>query len=376
MATSGKVIRCRAAVAWAAGKSLSVEEIEVAPPKAREVRVKIVATGICRTDDHVLDGTFPDLQFPVIPGHEGAGIVESIGEGVTSVKPGDKVILFPLPQCGECSFCLNPDSNYCLKSHLTEPQNLMPDKTTRFTCKGKQIQHFLWNSTFAEYTVVPEYTLAKIDAAAPLDKVCVFACGFSTGYGAAVNTAKVKLGSTCAVFGLGGVGLSVVMGCKAAGASRIIAIDINKDKFAKAKEMGATECINPQDFKKPIQQVLTEMTGHGVDYSFEAIGTADTLIAALASCNMNTGVCVMVGVLPAGSTVPIDPFLLLSGRTCKGTLAGGWKMRDSIPKLVASYLEKKFNSDLLITHTLPFAKINEGFELLRAGKSIRTVMLF
>uniref|UniRef100_A0A8C9FJ47 Alcohol dehydrogenase I n=1 Tax=Pavo cristatus TaxID=9049 RepID=A0A8C9FJ47_PAVCR len=376
MATSGKVIRCRAAVAWAAGKSLSVEEIEVAPPKAHEVRVKIVATGICRTDDHVLVGTFPDVEFPVIPGHEGAGIVESIGEGVTSVKPGDKVILFGLPQCGECSFCLNPDSNYCLKSHLTEPQNLLPDKTSRFTCKGKQIHHFLWNSTFAEYTVVPEYTLAKIDAAAPLDKVCLLACGFPTGYGAAINTAKVKPGSTCAVFGLGGVGLSVVMGCKAAGASRIIAIDINKDKFARAKEMGATECINPQDFKKPIQQVLTEMTGHGVDYSFEAAGTADTLIAALASCNMNTGVCVLAGEPPAGSTIPIDPFLLLSGRTCKGTLLGGWKMRDSIPRLVASYLEKKFNSDLLITHTLPFAKINEGFELLRAGKSIRSVLLF
>ncbi|XP_048797201.1 alcohol dehydrogenase 1-like isoform X1 [Lagopus muta] len=347
MATTGKVIRCRAAVAWAAGKSLSVEEIEVAPPKAHEVRVKIVATGICRTDDHVLEGTFPDLEFPVILGHEGAGIVESIGEGVTSVKPGDKVILLPLPQCGECSFCLNPDSNYCLKTH-----------------------------TFAEYTVLPDYTLAKIDAAAPLDKVCLLACGFPTGYGAAINVAKVKPGSTCAVFGLGGVGLSVVMGCKAAGASRIIAIDINEDKFARAKELGATECINPKDFKKPIQQVLTEMTGHGVDCSFEAAGTADTLIAALASCNVNTGLCVTIGELPAGSIVPIDPFLLLSGRTCKGTLLGGWKMRDSIPKLVASYLEKKFNSDLLITHTLPFAEINEGFELLRAGKSIRSVLLF
>ncbi|XP_072191245.1 alcohol dehydrogenase 1-like [Excalfactoria chinensis] len=376
MATSGKVIRCRAAVAWAAGKSLSVEEIEVAPPKAHEVRVKVVATGICHTDEHVLGGTFPNVEFPVILGHEGAGIVESTGEGVTSVKPGDKVILIPLPQCGECSFCLNPDSNYCLKSHLTEPQNLLPDKTSRFTCKGKQIHHYLWISTFAEYTVVPEYALAKIDAAAPLDKVCLLGCGFSTGYGAAINTAKVKPGSTCAVFGLGGVGLSVVMGCKASGASRIIAIDINKDKFARAKELGATECINPKDFKKPIQQVLTEMTGHGVDYSFEVVGTADTLIAALASCNMNTGVCVLVGVTPAGTTAPIDPFLLLSGRTCKGTLAGGWKMRDSIPKLVASYMEKKFNSDLLITHTLPFAKINEGFELLRAGKSIRTVLLF
>uniref|UniRef100_A0A8C2Y8D8 Alcohol dehydrogenase 1-like n=1 Tax=Coturnix japonica TaxID=93934 RepID=A0A8C2Y8D8_COTJA len=340
----------QAAVAWAAGKSLSVEEIEVAPPKAREVRVKIVASGICHTDEHVLGGTFPVVEFPVIPGHEGAGIVESTGERSDLCETRDKVILFGIPQCGECIFSsLNHKTCY-----LTRPAGSLQRETD---------PHYLWNSTFAEYTVVPEFTLAKIDAAAPLDKVCVLACGFPTGYGAAINTAKVKPGSTCAVFGLGG-------------ASRIIAIDINKDKFAKAKEMGATECINPKDFKKPIQQVLTEMTGHGVDYSFEVVGTTDTLIAALASCNMNTGVCVLVGVTPAGSTAPIDPFLLLSGRTCKGSLIGGWKMRDSVPKLVASYLEKKFNSDLLITHTLPFAQINEGFELLRAGKSIRTVLLF
>ncbi|KFO61442.1 Alcohol dehydrogenase 1, partial [Corvus brachyrhynchos] len=246
---------------------------------------------------------------------------------------------------------------------ISEPQNLLPDKTSRFSCKGKQIHHFMWVSTFAEYTVVPEYSVAKIDAAAPLDKVCLFGCGFSTGYGAAINTAKVKPGSTCAVFGLGGVGLSVVMGCKEAGASRIIAVDINKDKFAKAKELGATDCINPRDFKKPIQEVLTEMTGHGVDYSFEVTGHADTMV-------------VMVGELDSGSEISIDPMLLLTGRTWKGTVLGGWKMRECLPKLVSSYLEKKFNSDLLITHTLPFARVNEGFELLRAGKSIRSVLLF
>ncbi|XP_027593944.2 alcohol dehydrogenase 1-like isoform X2 [Pipra filicauda] len=376
MATSGKVIRCRAAVAWAAGHPLSIEEVEVAPPKAGEVRIKLVAAGICRTDEHLLQGCFPSAEFPVIPGHEGAGIVESIGEGVTSVKPGDKVIPICVPQCGECSFCLNPESNYCLKSHFSEPQNLLPDKTTRFTCKGKQIHHFLWMSTFAEYTVVPEYAVAKIDPAAPLDKVCLLGCGFSTGYGAAINTAKVKPGSTCAIFGLGGVGLSVVMGCKAAGASRIIAVDINKDKFAKAKELGATDCINPRDCQKPIQEVLTDMTGQGVDYSFEAIGLKETMIAALASCNMNTGICVMIGELDAGSEISLNPMILLTGRAWKGTLVGGWKMRDCIPRLVSSYLEKKFNSDLLITHTLPFAQVNEGFELLRAGKSIRSVLLF
>ncbi|XP_009099537.3 alcohol dehydrogenase 1-like isoform X1 [Serinus canaria] len=374
MATAGKVIRCRAAVAWAPGKPLSIEEVEVAPPKTGEVRIKIVATGICHTDDHTLKGSLSGVEFPVILGHEGAGIVESIGEGVTSVKPGDKVIPLAIPQCGECSFCRNPESNYCQKFHFSEPQNVLPDKTSRFSCKGKQIHHFLWVSTFAEYTVVPEYGVAKIDAAAPLDKVCLLGCGFSTGYGAAINTAKVKPGSTCAVFGLGGVGLSVVMGCKAAGASRIIGVDINKDKFAKAKELGATDCINPRDFQKPIQEVLTEMTRHGVDYSFEAFGHADTMIAALASCNMSTGVCVMVGL--QDSEISIDPTLLLTGRTWKGTLLGGWKPRECIPKLVSGYLEKKFNSDLLITHTLPFAKVNEGFELLRAGKSIRTVLLF
>ncbi|XP_015479643.1 alcohol dehydrogenase 1-like isoform X2 [Parus major] len=376
MATAGKVIRCRAAVAWAPREPLSVEEVEVAPPKAGEVRIKIVATGICHSDDHVLKGSLPNVDFPVIPGHEGAGIVESIGEGVTAVKPGDKVIPLAIPQCGECSFCRNPDSNYCQKFHFSETQSLLPDKTSRFSCKGKQIHHFLWISTFAEYTVVPEYAVAKVDAAAPLDKVCLFGCGFSTGYGAAINTAKVKPGSTCAIFGLGGVGLSVVMGCKAAGASRIIAVDINNDKFAKAKELGATDCINPQDLRKPVQEVLTEMTGQGVDYSFEAIGRADTMIAALASCNMNTGVCVMIGELDSGSKISIDPMLLLTGRTWKGTVLGGWKLRDCVPKLVSSYLEKKFNSDLLITHTLPFAQVNEGFELLRAGKSIRTVLLF
>uniref|UniRef100_A0A8C5F1Q4 Alcohol dehydrogenase 1 n=1 Tax=Gopherus evgoodei TaxID=1825980 RepID=A0A8C5F1Q4_9SAUR len=345
------------------GKPLSIEEVEVAPPKAHEVRVKIVATGICRTDDHVLKGSFPNIDYPVIPGHEGAGIVESIGEGVTCVKPGEKVIPLCLPQCGECSSCLNPDTNCCLKTH-------------RFTCKGKAIHHFLWISTFSEYTVMPDSAIARIDDDAPLDKVCLFGCGFSTGYGAAINTAKVKPGSTCAIFGLGGVGLSVVIGCKSAGASRIIGIDINKDKFTKARELGATECINPQDFKKPIQEVLVEMTGHGVDYSFEVIGHTDTMVSALASCHMNSGTCVMVGAPPSGSQLSFDPMLLFTGRTWKGSIIGGWKTKDSIPKLVSGYMEKKFNPDVLITHTLPFDKINEGFELLQSGKSIRTVLLF
>uniref|UniRef100_A0A8C0G2T5 Alcohol dehydrogenase 1 n=1 Tax=Chelonoidis abingdonii TaxID=106734 RepID=A0A8C0G2T5_CHEAB len=290
-------------------------------------------------------------------------VLLSIGEGVTCVKPGDKVIPLCLPQCGECSFCLNPDTNCCLKTH-------------RFTCKGKAIHHFLWISTFSEYTVMPDSAIARIDDDAPLDKVCLFGCGFSTGYGAAINTAKVKPGSTCAIFGLGGVGLSVVVGCKSAGASRIIGIDINKDKFTKARELGATECINPQDFKKPIQEVLLEMTGHGVDYSFEVVGHTDTMVSALVSCHMGSGTCVLVGTPPLGSQLSFDPLLLFTGRTWKGCLIGGWKTKDSIPKLVSGYMEKKFNPDVLITHTLPFDKINEGFELLQSGKSIHTVLVF
>ncbi|XP_044284684.1 alcohol dehydrogenase 1-like [Varanus komodoensis] len=377
MATAGKVIRCKAAIFWEAGKGVAVEEVEVAPPKAHEIRVKIVATGICRTDVHVGKGFFPHVDYPVIAGHEGAGIVESIGPGVTCVKPGDKVIPLCIPQCGECSCCLSPKTNCCLKSTLYEPlQNLMPDKTSRFTCKGKQIYHFLWTSTFSEFTVIPEAAIARIDSDAPLDKVCLFGCGFSTGYGAAVNCAKVEPGSTCAVFGLGGVGLSVVMGCKASGASRIIGIDINKDKFAKAQELGATECLAPQDFQKPINEVIVEMTGLGVDYAFEVIGRTDIVAAALASCHLGHGVCVLVGEPPAGSQLSISPYLLLTGRKLTGCLIGGWKLKDVLPQLVSDYMNKKINTDALITHVLPFEKIGKGFELLDSGKSIRSILLF
>ncbi|XP_074849645.1 alcohol dehydrogenase 1-like isoform X2 [Carettochelys insculpta] len=337
---------------------------------------KILATGICRSDEHVVSGALA-APFPIILGHEAAGVVESVGEGVTCVKPGDKVIPLFAPQCGVCDACVNPRGNLCVKTDLNKIHGLMEDGTTRFTCKGKQAYQFINTSTFTEYTVVHESSVVKIDAVAPPEKVCLIGCGFSTGYGAAVNTAKVERGSTCAVFGLGGVGLSVVMGCKAAGASRIIAVDVNKDKFAKAKEVGATECVNPQDFTKPIEDVLKEMTGGiGVDYSFEVIGRPETMKAALASCHINYGVSVIVGVPPSASQISFSPMLLFTGCTWKGCVFGGWKSKDSVPKLVAEYLEKKFSLDPLITHTLPFDKINEGFELLRTGKSIRTVLLF
>uniref|UniRef100_A0A2K6FAS2 alcohol dehydrogenase n=1 Tax=Propithecus coquereli TaxID=379532 RepID=A0A2K6FAS2_PROCO len=321
MSTEGKVIKCKAAVLWELNTPFSIEEVEVAPPKAYEVRIKIVATGICRSDDHAINGQIGG-RFPMIVGHEAAGIVESIGEGVTTVKPGDKVIPLFTPQCGKCRICKHPEGNFCLKIDLSKPPGTMQDGTTRFTCRGKPVYHFLGVSTFSQYTVVDEDAVAKIDAASPLEKVCLIGCGFSTGYGSAVKIAKVTQGSTCAVFGLGGVGLSVVMGCKAAGAARIIAVDINKGKFAKAKELGATECINPQDYEKPIHEVITEMTDGGVDFSFEVIGRLDTLMAALLCCHEACGTSVVVGVPPGSQTLSMNPILLLSGRTWKGGVFG------------------------------------------------------
>ncbi|XP_062963918.1 alcohol dehydrogenase 1C-like [Cynocephalus volans] len=375
MSTAGKVIKCKAAVLWELKKPFSIEEVEVAPPKAHEVRIKMVASGVCRTDDHVVSGNMVS-PLPVILGHEAAGIVESIGEGVTTVKPGDKVIPLFNPQCGKCRICKHPESNLCLKNDLSNPRGTMQDGTTRFTCRGKPVHHFLTTSSYSQYTVVDEIAVVKIDAASPLEKVCLIGCGFSTGYGSAVKVAKVTPGSSCAVFGLGGVGLSAIMGCKAAGASRIIAVDINKDKFAKAREVGATECINPQDYKKPIQEVLKEMTDGGVDFSFEVIGRLDTMLAALLCCHHAYGTSVIVGIPPDSQDLSINPALLLTGRTWKGAVFGGFKSKDDIPKLVADFMAKKFSLDPLITHVLPFEKINEGFDLLRSGKSIRTILTF
>ncbi|OWK06882.1 ADH6 [Cervus elaphus hippelaphus] len=367
MSTTGKVIRCRAAIVWKPGGSFSIEEVEVAPPKAKEVRVKMVATALCGTEMKMLKTKNLQHQYyPIIMGHEGAGIVESVGEGVSTVKAGDKVIALFLPQCGECTSCLNSAGNFCIKFKQRET-HLMSDGTSRFTCKGKPVYHFANTSTFSEYTVMNEISVTKIDAAAPLEKVFLVSCGFSTGYGGAINTAKVTPGSTCAVFGLGGVGLSVIMGCKAAGAARIIAVDINKDKFEKAKEVGATECINPQDYEKPIQEVLFDLTGDGVDFSFEVIGNPETVAAALASCHESHGVCVIIG-LVTGVQLNISGHLFFSGRTLKGSVYGGWKGRDGASKLVSDYMAKKINLDALITHTLNFDKINEAVELMKTGK--------
>ncbi|XP_063773982.1 alcohol dehydrogenase 1-like [Pseudophryne corroboree] len=376
MDTSGKVIKCRAAVLWDSHKPFSVEEIEVAPPKAHEVRIKILFSGICRTDDHIVEGAVDGQKFPVIVGHEAAGIVESIGDGVTTVKPGDKVIPLALPQCGECRSCVEPESNVCYKSDVGKNTGLMSDNTSRFTCKGQLIHNFVNISTFSEYTVVDEISVVKIHDDAPLDKVCVIGCGFSTGYGSAVNVAKVKAGSTCAVFGLGGIGLSVIIGCKVAGASRIIGVDVNSDKFVTAIELGATECINPKDHKKPVHEVLQEMTNGGVHYSFECIGNTDVMVSALQSTHFSAGITVIVGLADSQAKLSFDPMLVLSGRTIKGALLGGYKSKDSLPQLVSDMMKGKFSLDRLISHKLPFIEINKGFELLRKGKSIRTVLQF
>ncbi|KAJ0178049.1 hypothetical protein K1T71_005872 [Dendrolimus kikuchii] len=376
MSTAGKVIKCQAAVAWEAGKPLSIEEVEVDPPKAGEVRVKITATGVCHTDSYTLSGKDPEGVFPVILGHEGGGIVESVGEGVTTVKPGDHVVPLYVPQCKTCKFCLNPKTNLCQKVRVTQGQGVMPDGTRRFRCKGKELYHFMGCSTFSEYTVVLEISLCKVNEAAALDKVCLLGCGVPTGYGAALNTAGVEAGSNCAIFGLGAVGLAVALGCKAAGAKRIIGVDINPDKYEVAKKFGVNEFVNPKDHDKPIQQVLVDLTDGGLDYTFECIGNVNTMRAALEACHKGWGVSVIIGVAAAGEEISTRPFQLVTGRVWKGTAFGGYKSRESVPKLVDEYLNKKLPLDEFVTHNVPLKEINEAFHLMHAGKSIRAVVHF
>ncbi|XP_077999154.1 alcohol dehydrogenase class-3-like [Glandiceps talaboti] len=374
--TTGKVITCTAAVAWEAKKPLVVETVEVAPPKTGEVRIKVLATGVCHTDAYTLGGLDPEGLFPVILGHEGGGIVESIGEGVTSVKPGDHVVPLYIPQCRNCKFCNSPKTNLCGVIRSTQGKGVMPDGTSRFTCKGKTLFHFMGTSTFSEYTVVAEVSVAKVDEAAPLDKVCLLGCGISTGYGAAINTAKVEEGSSVAVWGLGAVGLAVIMGCKVAGATRIIGVDINPDKFDIAKQFGATEFINPKDFDKPIQQVLVEMTDGGLDYTFECIGNVHTMRAALESCHKGWGVSTIIGVAASGQEISTRPFQLVTGRVWKGTAFGGFKSRDGVPQLVQKYMDGKIKIDEFITHHMKVDKINEAFDLMLSGKSLRSIIHF
>ncbi|CAH0552691.1 unnamed protein product [Brassicogethes aeneus] len=374
MSTVGKVISCKAAVAWGPKEDLKFETVEVAPPKAHEVRIKILYSAVCHTDAYTLSGQDPEGLFPVILGHEGAGVVESVGEGVTNLKPGDTVIPLYVPQCGECKFCKSPKTNLCQKIRVTQGQGVMPDGTSRFTCNGKQLYHFMGTSTFSEYTVVADISVSKVDERAPLDKVCLLGCGVSTGYGAALNTAKVEKGSTCAVWGLGAVGLAVGLGCQAAGASRVIGVDVNPSKFEIAKKFGFTEFVNPKDYEKSIQDVLVELTDGGLDYTFECVGNVNTMRSALEACHKGWGVSTIVGVAGAGQEISTRPFQLVTGRVWKGTAFGGWKSVESVPKLVQEYLSKKLKLDEFISHQLPFSDINNAFHLMHTGESIRTVL--
>ncbi|MAP21856.1 MAG: S-(hydroxymethyl)glutathione dehydrogenase/class III alcohol dehydrogenase [Pseudomonadota bacterium] len=368
------VITCKAAVAWEAGKPLTIEDVQVAPPKAGEVRVKLFATGVCHTDAFTLSGEDPEGIFPAILGHEGGGVVESVGEGVTSLQVGDHVIPLYTPECGECKFCKSGKTNLCQKIRATQGKGLMPDGTTRFSVNGQPIFHYMGTSTFAEYTVLPEIAVAKVNKDAPLEKICLLGCGVTTGMGAVQNTAKVEAGSTVAIFGLGGIGLAAVIGAQMAGASRIIGVDLNTDKFELAKKFGATDCINPKDFDKPIQDVIVELTDGGVDYSFECIGNVNVMRSALECCHKGWGESVIIGVAGAGQEISTRPFQLVTGRVWRGTAFGGVKGRSDLPQIVEDYLAGKFELDDFITHTMPLESINEAFDLMHEGKSIRSVI--
>jgi S-(hydroxymethyl)glutathione dehydrogenase/alcohol dehydrogenase len=369
-------MKIKAAVAWGPGQKLKIEEIDLAPPKQGEVLIKVVATGVCHTDAFTLSGDDPEGLFPVVLGHEGGGIVEQIGEGVTSLKVGDHVIPLYTPECKECEFCTSGKTNLCVKIRATQGKGLMPDGTSRFSKDGKPIYHYMGCSTFAEYTVVPEIALAKVNKDAPLDKVCLLGCGVTTGIGAVLNTAKVQKGSSVAVFGLGGIGLSVIQGAKMAGASRIIAIDINDAKKDIAMKFGATEFVNPKNHDKPIQQVIVEMTKWGVDYSFECVGSTQLMRAALECAHRGWGESIVIGVAGAGQEISTRPFQLVTGRVWKGSAFGGVKGRTELPTYVDNYMSGKINIDDMVTFTLPLSEINTAFDYMHEGKSIRSVITF
>ena len=367
-------IKSKAAVAWAAGEPLKMEEIDVELPKKGEVLVRIVASGVCHTDAFTLSGDDPEGVFPSILGHEGGGIVEMVGEGVTSVEVGDHVIPLYTAECGECKFCTSGKTNLCQAVRETQGKGLMPDGTSRFSKDGEPIYHYMGCSTFSEYTVLPEISLAKVNKSAPLEEVCLLGCGVTTGMGAVLNTAKVKEGDTVAIFGLGGIGLSAIIGARMAGASRIIGIDINESKFDLAKQLGATDLVNPKNFDKPIQEVIVEMTDGGVDYSFECIGNVNVMRSALECCHKGWGESVIIGVAGAGQEISTRPFQLVTGRVWRGSAFGGVKGRSELPGIVERYLEGEFGLQEFITHTMGLDGINDAFDLMHKGESIRSVV--
>ena len=369
-------MKSRAAVAFAKGEPLQIVEIDVAPPQAGEVMVKITHTAVCHTDAYTLSGDDPEGVFPAVLGHEGGGIVVQIGEGVTSVAVGDHVIPLYTPECRMCKFCLSGKTNLCQKIRATQGKGLMPDGTTRFSYEGKPLYHYMGTSTFSEYTVVAEISLAKINPTAPLGVMCLLGCGVTTGIGAVHNTAKVKEGDTVAVFGLGAIGLAVIQGARQAKAGRIIAIDTNPGKFDLAKTMGATDCINPKDFDKPIQDVIVAMTDGGVEFSFECIGNVHVMRAALECCHKGWGESIIIGVAGAEQEIATRPFQLVTGRVWRGSAFGGVKGRTQLPGMVEDALRGDIDLDPFITHNMPLEQINEAFDLMHEGKSIRTVIHF
>jgi S-(hydroxymethyl)glutathione dehydrogenase/alcohol dehydrogenase len=368
-------MQTRAAIAYGAGQPLVIETVDLQGPQAGEVLVEIMATGVCHTDAFTLSGDDPEGAFPAILGHEGAGIVREVGAGVTSVRPGDHVIPLYTPECRECEYCLNPKTNLCQKIRSTQGAGLMPDGTSRFSIGGKPILHYMGCSTFSNFTVLPEIAVAKVREDAPFDKICYIGCGVTTGVGAVAFDAKVEPGSNVVVFGLGGIGLNVIQGARMVGASKIIGIDINEDRVAIARKFGMTDFINPKKVENLVEAIM-DLTNGGADYSFECIGNVNTMRQALECCHKGWGESIIIGVAGAGQEISTRPFQLVTGRVWRGSAFGGARGRTDVPKIVDWYMDGKVNIDDLITHTMPLDKINDAFDLMHEGKSIRSVVVY
>jgi S-(hydroxymethyl)glutathione dehydrogenase / alcohol dehydrogenase len=368
-------MKTRAAVAWKAGQPLTIETLDLDGPRAGEVLIEIKATGICHTDYFTMSGEDPEGLFPAVLGHEGAGVVVDVGAGVTSLKPGDHVIPLYTPECRQCKFCLSRKTNLCQLIRGTQGKGLMPDGTSRFSLDGKPILHYMGTSTFSNYIVAPEIAVAKIRSDAPFDKVCYIGCGVTTGVGAVIFTAKVEAGANVVVFGLGGIGLNVIQGAKMVGADKIIGVDLNPAREATARKFGMTHFLNPKDHAN-IVDAIVQLTDGGADYSFECIGNTTTMRQALECCHKGWGQSVVIGVAPAGAEISTRPFQLVTGRQWKGSAFGGARGRTDVPKIVDWYMEGKLNIDDLITHTLKLEDINKGFDLMKSGESIRSVVVY
>ena len=369
-------MKTRAAVAREAGKPLSLETVDLEGPRAGEVLVEIKATGICHTDEFTLSGGDPEGIFPSILGHEGAGIVVDVGAGVSSVKKGDHVIPLYTPECRQCEYCLSRKSNLCVAIRATQGRGVMPDGTSRFSSGGRPVMHYMGTSTFANFTVLPEIAVAKIREDAPFEKVCYIGCGVTTGIGAVMNTAKVEAGARCVVFGLGGIGLNVIQGLRMVGAEQIVGVDLNPRRREMAERFGMTHFVNPSEVKGDLVPYLVDLTRGGADYSFECIGNVNVMRQALECAHRGWGQSIIIGVAGSGQEISTRPFQLVTGRVWKGTAFGGARGRTDVPRIVDWYMEKRINIDDLITHVLPFERINEGFELMRRGESIRSVVTY